>query len=98
MPYTNEMNFGDWVYASSAKGNALIKAIEEGKVLYDKWYQLSYGKTDQQIADLPQFTGRAVTDIQVMARTVGVLNEIYLALHGGEVTQFNRIDYLTPVL
>ena len=96
--YTNEMSFSDWVNEAGHKGRTLVQAVESGKILYDKWYQMSYGKTNAQIAALPQFTGKTEADISAMAYAVGVLNEMYSALHNGTVSQADRQAYLTPVL
>jgi hypothetical protein len=96
--YTNEMAFEQWVAEAGYKGNTLVNAINAGKILYDKWYQMSYGKTDAQIAALPQFAGKTEADISAMAYAVGVFNEMYLALHNGAVAQADRAGYLTPVL
>lgn len=95
--YTNEMTFSEWVSESGAKARAVVKAIEDGKILYDKWYQFSYGKTNAEIAALPQFN-KTEADIQTIAYAVGVFNELSAALHNGAVTTADRQGYLTPVL
>lgn len=96
--YTPEMFFGEWANQAGSKANTLIDAIEAGKHLYDKWYQMSYGKTNAQIAALPQFAGKTEADIAAMAYALGVFNEMYSALHNGAVAQSDRIGYLTPIL
>lgn len=92
MAYTNEMTFGDWVFAGGQRGNALIQAIEQGELLYQKWYQLSYGKSNAQIAALPQFSGKSEADIGALAYAMGALHDLYVALGAAQR------GYLTPVL
>jgi hypothetical protein len=96
--YTNEMSFAHWSAEAGDKSRALVRAINEGKILYDKWYQLTYGKTNAEIAAMSQMQGRTEADISAMAYALGVLNEMYQALNNGVVAQANRIAYLTPVL
>lgn len=98
MSYTNEMTFTDWTEQAGARANALIQSVNAGKVLYDKWYQLSYGKTNAQIAALPQFAGKTEADIAAMAYALGAMNELYAALHNGAVATSDRVGYLTPIL
>lgn len=96
--YTNEMDFSTWVNEAAYKSNAIVQAINNGKLLYDKWYQMSYGKTNAQVAALPQFSGKTEADIVTMSYALGVLNEMYAALHNGAVAQADRAGYLTPIL
>lgn len=58
MAYTGNMTFGEFSSQAQSRGNNLLNAIKDGKILYDKFYQLTYGKTDEQILALPQFNER----------------------------------------
>ncbi len=97
MSYTNEMSFSEWVSQAGARANSLVQSIEQGKILYDKWYQFSYGKTNADIAALPQFN-KTEADIAAMAYALGVFKEMWEALHNVTVTQADRQGYLTPIL
>jgi hypothetical protein len=92
MSYSSDMNFLDWISKSSADGMAIINAINAAKITYDKWYTLTYGLTDAQIAELPQFAGRTEADITAMKYAVGVFDAMNTALTP------TLKGYVTPVL
>ena len=91
MSYSNDRNFGDWVAALDSKGHSVVSSINEGEIEYRKWYALSYGLTDAEIAALPQFTGRTEADITKIRYAMGALHDLYTALNGtGSVVSRDR--------
>lgn len=99
MAYTGVMTFKQFSDQAQAKGNALLSAIREGKILYDKFYQLTYGKTDEQILALPQFnvTGDTMDQagLNALRYALGVFNDLSA---GSALAPATRDSYLTPFL
>jgi hypothetical protein len=96
--YSNDMTWQDWTVQANQKATALKSAIDQAKVLYDKWYTLTYGLTPTQIAALPQMSGHTVADITAMSYALGTFNEFNSALHNLAVPTADRESYLTPIL
>ena len=99
MAYSGDMQFDDWQKETQSKARSLLDAIKEGKRLYDKFYKLTYGKTDEQILQLPQFlvAGDVLTQAKLneLRYAVGVFNDIS---NGTALAPATRDDYLTPFL
>lgn len=98
MAYSVDLNFGNWVVTTGQNGNALFQAIEDGEIAYQKFVNVMYGKTDEQIILLPGFLGRTVTDIIALRYALGAMHDFYLALNNGAVTQKDRKSDLIPFL
>jgi hypothetical protein len=92
------MTWQDWTTQANQKANALKSSIDAAKVLYDKWYSLTYGLTPAQIAALPQMAGHTVADITAMNYAMGTFNDFNAALHNAAVVTSDREAYLTPIL
>ena len=99
MAYTGVMTFKQFSDQAQSRGNNLLNAIREGKILYDKFYQLTYGLTDEQILALPQFNIAGDTMDQAgltkLKYALGVFNDIS---NGTALSPATRDDYLTPFL
>jgi hypothetical protein len=91
MAYSSDLNFGDWVLEIGGRGQALISAVNAGEIDYQKWYAVTYGRTDAQVAALPQFSGRTEADITALRYALGAFHDLYTALHGaGAVSSRDR--------
>ena len=96
--YSGDMSWQDWTFAAQARAQALKNDIEQAKVLYEKWYAFSYGKTDAQVAALAQIQ-KAEADVTALKNAIGVFLDFYNVLHNGAaLPQFDREGYLTPIL
>src|SRR5574343_57070 len=99
MAYTGNMTFKDWNFTTQSKGNSLLSAVREGKILYDKFYQLTYGLTDEQILALPQFNIVGDTMDQAgltkLRYALGVFNDLAA---GNALAPATRDSYLVPFL
>lgn len=99
MAYTGNMTFKDWNFTTQSKGNNLLSAVREGKILYDKFYQLTYGLTDEQILALPQFNIVGDTMDQAgltkLRYALGVFNDLAA---GNALAPATRDSYLVPFL
>lgn len=99
MAYMGVMTFKQFSDQAQNRGNNLLNAIKEGKILYDKFYQLTYGLTDEQILALPQFNVTGDTMDQAgltkLKYALGVFNDLAL---GNALTPATRDSYLVPFL
>lgn len=99
MSYMGSMTFKELSSQAQSRGNNLLNAIREGKLLYDKFYQLTYGLTDQQILALEQFniTGDAMDQagLDNLRYALGVFNDIS---SGTAISPATRDSYLVPFL
>lgn len=99
MAYTGVMTFKQFSDQAQSKGNNLLNAIREGKILYDKFYQLTYGKTDEQILALGQFNVAGDTmdqaGLNALRYALGVFNDLAA---GSALSPATRDSYLTPFL
>jgi len=97
--YSGDMTWTDWTKAANLQGASVKSAIDQAKILYDKWYAFTYGLTPTQIAALPQMSGHTAADVTTLTNAIGVLNDFYSALHNiAALPQFDREGYLTPLL
>lgn len=99
MAYTGNMTFKELSAQAQNKGNNLLSAIREGKILYDKFYALTYGLTDEQILALPQFmvTGDTMDQagLSALRYALGVFNDL---AQGNALAPATRDGYLVPFL
>ena len=99
MAYSGDMQFDDWQREMQHKARTLLDSIKEGKRLYDKFYKMTYGLSDAQILELPQFlvAGDVLTQAKLneLRYAVGVFNDIS---NGTALSPATRDDYLTPFL
>src|SRR5574343_766223 len=99
MSYMGNMTFKEFSAQVQSRGNNMLNAIREGKLLYDKFYQLTYGLTDEQILALPQFnvTGDTMTQagLDKLRYALGVFNDLAL---GNALAPATRDGYLVPFL
>jgi|WetSurMetagenome_2_1015567.scaffolds.fasta_scaffold31518_7 hypothetical protein len=97
--YNNQLSWERITEQVSSYGSQIVQTINQGKLLYDKWYAITYGKTDPQILALPQFstmTQAELTDVKAALQTLSQLND---ALYGAQALgAFNRHDALEPFL
>ena len=97
--YSAKMNFETFSGQIQSRGNALQEAIRQGKILYDKWYALTYGLSTAEIIALPQFNVASETiteaDVNALNYALGVFNTI---ASGSALTPATRDAYLTPFL
>lgn len=99
MAYSGNMQFKTWEGETQHKARNLLDAIKEGKRLYDKFYKLTYGKTDEQILALGPFNvaGDVLTQqaLNELRYALGVFNDL---ANGTALAPATRDDYLTPFL
>lgn len=99
MSYMGNMTFKEFLAQVQSRGNNMLNAIREGKLLYDKFYQLTYGLTDEQILALPQFnvTGDTMDQagLDKLRYALGVFNNI---ANGTTLLPETRDSYLVPFL
>lgn len=99
MAYMGNMTFKEIAAQTQSRGNNLLNAIREGKLLYDKFYQLTYGLTDEQILALPQFnvTGDSMDQagLDKLRYALGVFNDL---ASGNALAPATRDAYLVPFL
>lgn len=99
MAYTGNMTFKEFSLQTQSKGNNLLSAIREGKILYDKFYALTYGLTDEQILALPQFMVAGDTmdqaGLNALRYALGVFNDL---AEGSALAPATRDSYLVPFL
>ena len=99
MAYMGNMTFKEFLAQVQSRGNNLLSVIREGKLLYDKFYQLTYGLTDEQILALPQFmvTGDTMTQdgLDKLRYALGVFNDLAA---GNALAPATRDSYLVPFL
>lgn len=99
MAYMGNMTFKELAAQAQSRGNNLLNAIREGKLLYDKFYQLTYGLTDEQILALPQFnvTGDTMDQagLNALRYALGVFNDL---ASGNALAPATRDSYLVPFL
>lgn len=99
MAYSGTMTFKEFALQAQNKGNNLLSAIREGKILYDKFYALTYGLTDEQILALPQFnvTGDTMDQagLDKLRYALGVFNDLAA---GNALAPGTRDSYLVPFL
>jgi hypothetical protein len=107
--YSTNMRAVDWVNAISGISGSLLAQIRQGKDLYDKWYNLTYGLTPAQIVALPCFANppnlAGVTftmteqDVTNISYALGIFNELYTALFNlGALAQADREAYMIPFI
>lgn len=99
MAYSGNMTFKEFSLQVQAKGSSLLALVREGKILYDKFYALTYGKTDAQILELPQFNVAGDTmdqaGLNALRYALGVFNDI---ASGSALAPATRDAYLVPFL
>ena len=95
MAYTPRQSYGDIEIMVQQRGNALLNAIKEGKLLYDKWYQLTYGLSDQQILALDNMQGVTQSELTALKYAIGVFNDV---ANGTALPAATRDAYLVPFL
>ena len=99
MAYMGNMTFKEFSAQAQSRGNNLLSATRDGKLLYDKFYQLTYGLTDEQILELPQFNVAGDTmdqaGLNALRYALGVFNDLAA---GNALTPANRDGYLVPFL
>jgi hypothetical protein len=99
--YAGDMQWTNWTAALYTNATASLTAITQGKLLADKWNQMTYGLTPAQILALPQFanSGKTAADIENMQYAMGVFTDLYNAMFNvAALTQFNREGYLDPFI
>jgi hypothetical protein len=97
--YSNEMTWDEWATAISQAANQMLEDLKNGKDLADKFNAMTYGLTAAQIAALPQFTGKTVTDATNMQYAVGVFTDLYNAMYNvAALPQALREGYLEPFI
>ena len=77
------------------RGTALLSAIREAKLLYDKWYSLTYGLSDAQILALPSLDNMTQEELTAFKYAVGVFNDV---ASGTALAPATRDSYLVPFL
>lgn len=100
MPYSGTMKFSEWGQSTRNEAMNLLNAIRAGKILYDKFYKLTYGLTDEQILQLSQFNmgdGDVMDQagLNALRYALGVFNDLAA---GSALAPATRDDYLTPFL
>jgi hypothetical protein len=80
-------------------GNQITSIIEQGKIYYDKWTEITNGLTDIQILALSQFstmTQTELTDLKTAMTTLGQMNDAWNGLQA--LGAFNRHTTLIPFI
>lgn len=101
MSYSKTMTKEVWFQMLTSAGSKQMDALREGKDLYDKWYQMTYGLDNTAILALPAFQGSGMTAADVTAITfaLSVFNDLHTALYNlGALTQADREGYLVPFI
>ena len=98
--YTPNMTGKDWIDQSANVTQQLVAVVNQGKLLYDKWYALTYGmggaaNISQQ---LPQLSPMNVADITTLTYALSMMNDVYNCINNGNVSQSNRMGYFEPLL
>ena len=94
------MTYTQWQASFSYIAGNEWEFIKHGKDLYDKWYDYAYGKSDTEIAALPQFAGANITEAQITALRVALeqLNDLYGAMTNVAVATKDRKALWVPFL
>lgn len=96
--YTSKMTADNWLQQISLYSNQIVNAAQTGKVLYEKFYALTYNMTDTQILALPQFSGWVQADLTNVKYALSSMWEMNNALNNVAVATANRYGYLEPFL
>lgn len=65
MTYVDDVKFDELVAQISGAAEIMMRAHNEGVLVYDKWQAVSAGKTDAQIATQLSTPSRTVTEAEV---------------------------------
>jgi hypothetical protein len=100
MSYTNQMTAAQWVQLLSLYSDNLIATAENGKILSDKFTQLTYGLTDPEILALPQFASAGWTQVDLVnvKYALSSMTDIWNCINNVAVAQGPRYNYFEPFL
>jgi hypothetical protein len=97
--YNNQTTWETWRDEIGNYGNQLIAIIEQGKVKYDKWAEITTGLTDVQILALPQFITMTLVELADLKAAMSVLGQMNDALYGIQALgTYDRHTSLIPFI
>ncbi len=97
--FTNEMSWADWQYAASVKATALRKLLQDGLVLQQKFYKLTYGLTDPQILALPFMTGKTQDYLDALRTSLNTIKDMHDVFFGiAALAQYDRNAAMTALM
>ena len=89
--YTAEMSWADWQYAASVKATSLRKLLQDGLVLQQKFYEMTYGLSDAAILALPFMSGKTQAHLDALRTTLNTLKDMHDVFFGvSALVQYDR--------
>ncbi len=95
--YTKDMTWAQWTQLAEYRSNSLKQVIDEGYKMYEKFYALTYGLSDETILALPVFGGKVQADLDNLRSCCNQKKQLYDAYYGvAALSAFNYHSYDIP--
>lgn len=93
----NHFTPDDWAARFSGDLHSFIQTLSQVKWTADRWYKFAYGKSDAEIAALPQMTGWGEADITQVQAAASAIRTLYDVANGNaeQTPAYNFIDVMS---
>lgn len=91
--YSEDMTYSDWAFLNGQGVNDIKAVLRKRYDDFKKFYDFTYGLTDQQILALSFMTGKDQADLDALRNSFNVFKIMYEAYSG--IASLAQYDYST---